>query len=104
MDTHTRAVPEVVLTMIQAIRYAEKGFPFSKSEPAYHLFTMLCDLFHPHTNDTLGFLWTFYCLLPEVALVGMHIKCMDPQWLSSLNMALSTVHETEVRRKQASNA
>ena len=77
MDAHIYEVPDFVLTMSQAIWYAEKGFSFSKSEPTYHLPTMLYDLFRPHTNDTLGFLQTFYCLVPEVTLVGTHIKCMD---------------------------
>ena len=78
MDTHTRAVPDFVLTMSQAIWYAEKVFSFSETELTYHLPTTLCDLlFMRTTNDTWGFLQTFYCLLPEVALVGTHIKCLD---------------------------
>ena len=78
MDAHTRAVPDLVLTMSQAIRYAEKGFSFSKLEPTYHLPTTLCNLFRMHTNATSGFLRTFYCLLPEMALVVTHAKCTDP--------------------------
>ena len=45
MDVHMRVVPDFVLTMSQAIWYAEKGFSFSKTEPTYHLPATLCDLF-----------------------------------------------------------
>ena len=78
MDAHTRAVPDFVLTMSQAIWYAEKGPSFSKTEPMYHLPTTLCDLFCLRTNDTSGLLRPFYRLLPDLALVGTHIKCTDP--------------------------
>ena len=59
MDAHTQVVPDFVLTMSQAIWYAEKGFPFSKTEPTYHLPTTLCDFFCLRTNDTSGFLQIF---------------------------------------------
>ena len=66
MDAHTRTVPDFVPTMSQDIRYADKGFPFSKTEPTYHLPTTLCDLFCLHTNDRSGFLRFFHRLLLDV--------------------------------------
>ena len=68
---------DFVLTTSQAIRYAGKGFPFSKTEPTYHFPTTLCDLFRLQKNDTSSFLRTFYLLLLGVALVGTHTKCAD---------------------------
>ena len=78
MDAHVRAVPDFVLTMSQAIWYAEEGFSFSKVDPSYKLPATLCGLFNLHKNDTLDFLRIFHRLLPEVALVGTYIKCTDP--------------------------
>ena len=78
MDAHTRAVPNFVLTMSQAIRHAEKGFSSSKTEPTYHLPATLCDIFRLTKNTTSSFLRTFYQLLPEVEFAGTHAKCTDP--------------------------
>ena len=96
-------MPHLVLTMSQEIQYAEKGFSFSKNEPTYHLPATLCDLFRLRTNRTSGFLKTFFCLLPEIALVGTHIKCSDPVAFflehGSLKIARDTIKkETSMRQ------
>ena len=86
MDAHTWAVPDFVLTMSQAIWYAEKGFSFSKTEPTHHLPVTLCEFFRLQKNVTSSFLCTFYRLLPYVALVGTHTKCL---WRAKITTELT---------------
>ena len=78
MDAYTRAVPDMVITMSQSIRYAEQGFSFKKKEPPCRLHPTHSALFSTVTNPTSHFLRTFYQVLGDVALAGTHVDCADP--------------------------
>ena len=78
MDASTRAIPDLVLTMSQAVRHAEQGFFCKAKEPAYRLPPSLTRLFNPTSNPQSTFLKTFYCLLGQVALPGTHSQCSNP--------------------------
>ena len=60
MDASTRAIPDLVLTMSQAVRHAEQGFFCKAKEPAYRLPPSLTRLFNPTSNPQSTFLKTFY--------------------------------------------
>ena len=78
MDASTRAIPDFVLTMSQAIRHAEEGFSFGSHTTPYRLPTTLTNLFNGTLNPTSIFLKHFYRLLPDITRVGAPQQCPDP--------------------------
>ena len=78
MDAATRAIPDFVITMSQAICYAEVSFTFNKDKTPLTLPTSLSNLFSTTNNQSSTFLRNFYQLLPTLALVGSPSKCPDP--------------------------
>ena len=78
MDASSRAIPDFIITMSQAIRYAEQGFSFDKVNPPYHLPVGLASLFTGHGNPGSPLLARFYRLLPDVSPIGAPKQCPDP--------------------------
>ena len=78
MDASTRAIPDLVLTMSQAIRQAEQGFFVKANEPTVTLPHSLTRLFSLTHNPQSIFLKNFYHLLGPIALAGTHQQCADP--------------------------
>jgi hypothetical protein len=78
MDASTRAIPDFVLTMSQAIRHAEEGFSFGSHTTPYRLPPTLTNLFNGTLNPTSIFLKHFFRLLPDIARVGAPQQCPDP--------------------------
>ena len=77
MDAATRAIPDFILTMSQAVRIAEQGVALSKTH-SHKLAPSLCALFRTRTNQGSTFLKRFYTLLPAVALVAAPKQSPDP--------------------------
>ena len=103
MDAYTRAVPDMVLSMSQSIRYADHGFSFTKKEPPFRLHPTHSALFSTITNPSSHFLRTFYQVLGDVALAGTHVDCADPVefFLSkgSFNSARDRLKQSASRRR-----
>ena len=78
MNTHTQALPDFILTMRQATQYAKNELLLPPSKPTCMIPVMLHTLFHGQTNKTSQNLQDLYCLLPDVAIVGTHICCLNP--------------------------
>ena len=78
MDAAAQAVPDFVLTICQASRFAEQGFTFTGVDLPYHLPMLLSNLFQCNTTPTSSIFQTFCRLLAPVAEVATHAKCTDP--------------------------
>jgi hypothetical protein len=79
MDAYSRAIPDLVITMSQSIRYVREGFSFSHSTMPYLLPTSLSALFNTTSNPTSIFMTTFNSLLPEVCVIAPPPPaCPDP--------------------------
>ena len=77
MDAFTQAVPEIVLTMSQAIRHAKECSSFWSHSTPYRLPNKLTGLFNGTLNLTSTFLKHFYHLLPNIYQVTPQ-QCPDP--------------------------
>ena len=78
MDAHTRAVPDFVLTMTQAIRYAETGIFGGRQGDLYLLPLSLRKLFMTRHNPTSNILRTYYRYVADVALHCTPDSASDP--------------------------
>jgi hypothetical protein len=78
MDAYSRAIPDLVITMSQSIRYAREGFSFSHSATLHLLPTSLSALSNAASNPTFIFMTTFNRLLPDVCVIGLPPSCADP--------------------------
>ena len=78
MDPFTRAIPDFVLTMSHATRYADRGIQLSRSEASIKLPPTLCQLFSTQHNPQSAILGRFYRLLPDIATIAAPKTCNDP--------------------------
>jgi hypothetical protein len=78
MDASARAIPDFVLTMSRAARYAAKGASFSKDADPLPLPHTLASLFATTTNPESTILSRFHRLLGATAPIGAPAKCNDP--------------------------
>ena len=78
MDPITHAIPDFVVQMSQATRYAAQGFVFGRRHQPHRLPPSLSSLFSCLENPTSKLLKNFYRLLPDVSQIGAPSRCADP--------------------------
>ena len=75
MDPAARAIAVFVLTMAQAIRYAECGVTWGQSDHMHYLPPSICNLFRTSTNPYSFILQRFFKHFGAMAPIGVHSKC-----------------------------